>query len=149
MILITRYNEALKNLFVVDDRISKVSNLFNTNPYRLINKESFDKNIIQILQCSILIYNLYLQFSGGSEFNRFRELQETLMRASAKGDPDTTSILTEIQQITNQLLESQKKPTITSNSGDEPSSTTTSFLNSSEPMQSNVAVNEFFLFFCR
>jgi len=68
------------------------------------------------------------------------------MRASAKGDPDTTSILTEIQQITNQLLESQKKSTITNNSGDEPSSTTTtSFLNSSEPMQSNVAVNEFFL----
>jgi hypothetical protein len=90
-------------------------------------------------------YYLYSQFSGGTEFNRFRELQETLMRASAKGDPDTTSILTEIQQITNQLLESQKKSTITSNSGDEPSSTTTSFLNSSEPMQSNVAVNESFL----
>ncbi len=81
--------------------------------------------------------------------NRFRELQETLMRASAKGDPDTTSILTEIQQITNQLLESQKKSTITNNSGDEPSSTTTSILNSSEPMQSNVAVIEIFYFiFC-
>jgi hypothetical protein len=71
------------------------------------------------------------------------------MRASAKGDPDTTSILTEIQQITNQLLESQKKSTITNNSGDEPSSTTTSILNSSEPMQSNVAVIEIFYFiFC-
>jgi hypothetical protein len=75
--------------------------------------------------------------------NRFRELQETLLRASAKGDPDTTSILTEIQQITNQLLESQKKSS-TNNSGDEPSSTTTSMLNSSEPMQSNVAVNKTF-----
>jgi hypothetical protein len=64
------------------------------------------------------------------------------MRASTKGDSDTTSILTEIQQITNQLLESQKKPTITNNSGDEPSSTTTSMINSTEPMQSNVAVNK-------
>ncbi len=77
--------------------------------------------------------------------DRFRELQETLMRASAKGDPDTTSILTEIQQITNQLLESQKKTTITNNSGDEPSSTTQSIINPIEPMQSNVAVNEKFL----
>jgi hypothetical protein len=77
--------------------------------------------------------------------DRFRELQETLMRASAKGDPDTTSILTEIQQLTNQLLESQNKSTITNNSGDEPSSTTTSIINPIEPMQSNVAVNEKFL----
>jgi uncharacterized membrane-anchored protein len=79
--------------------------------------------------------------------NRFRELQETLIRASGKDDPDTTSILTEIQQITNQLLESQKKSTTTNNnSGDEPSSTTASNFNSSEPMQSNVAVNENFPF---
>lgn len=100
-----------------------------------------------LIDCKIfinLIYNFYSKSSGGTEFNRFRELQETLMRASAKGDPDTTSILTEIQQITNQLLESQKKSTTTNNSGDEPSSTTTSILNSSEPMQSNVAVNENF-----
>ncbi|CAF0820081.1 unnamed protein product [Rotaria sordida] len=77
--------------------------------------------------------------SGGTELDRFRELQETLMRASAKGDSDTTSILTEIQQITNQLLESHKKPTVTNNSNDEPSSTTQSIINSTEPMQSNVA----------
>ena len=77
--------------------------------------------------------------------NRFRELQETLIRASGKDDPDTTSILTEIQQITNQLLESQKKSGATSsnnNSGDEPSSTTASNFNPSEPMQSNVAVKK-------
>ncbi len=79
--------------------------------------------------------------------NRFRELQETLIRASGKDDPDTTSILTEIQQITNQLLESQKKSTTTNNNSvDEPSSTTASNFNSSEPMQSNVAVNENFHF---
>ncbi|CAF4329448.1 unnamed protein product, partial [Adineta steineri] len=77
--------------------------------------------------------------SSGKELDRFRELQETLMRASAKGDPDTTSILTEIQQITNQLLESQKKSTTANNSGDEPSSTTTSIINPIEPVQSNVA----------
>ncbi|CAF1958022.1 unnamed protein product [Rotaria magnacalcarata] len=77
--------------------------------------------------------------SGGTDFDRFRELQETLMRASSKGDTDTTSILTEIQQITNQLLESHKKPTTTNNSSDEPSSTTQSIINPPEPMQSNVA----------
>jgi hypothetical protein len=59
------------------------------------------------------------------------------MRASSKGDVDTTVILTEIQQITNQLLEAQKKPTT---AGDEPSSTTTLALNPMESMQSNVAV---------
>lgn len=79
--------------------------------------------------------------SGGKDLDRFRELQETLLRASAKGDPDTTSILTEIQQITNQLLESQKKSIMANNSGDEPSSTTTSIVHPVEPMQSNVAVN--------
>jgi hypothetical protein len=81
--------------------------------------------------------------------SRFRELQETLIRASGKDDPDTTSILTEIQQITNQLLESQKKSTATgsnNNSGDEPSSTTASNFNPSEPMQSNVAVKKTFFY---
>ncbi|UJR30075.1 hypothetical protein I4U23_017618 [Adineta vaga] len=77
--------------------------------------------------------------SSAKEMDRFRELQETLLRASAKGDPDTTSILTEIQQITNQLLESQKKSTTVNNSGDEPSSTTASITNPVESMQSNVA----------
>lgn len=72
--------------------------------------------------------------------NRFRELQESLKRASGKDESETTSILTEIQQITSQLLESQKKPSTTNNSGDEPSSTTASNFNSLEPMQSNVAV---------
>ena len=66
------------------------------------------------------------------------------MRASARGDSDTTSILTEIQQITNQLLESHKKPSTANNSGDEPSSTTTSITNPPEPMQSNVAVHDMF-----
>ncbi|CAF0841523.1 unnamed protein product [Didymodactylos carnosus] len=47
--------------------------------------------------------------SSNHQLNRFQELRETLIRAQAKGDTDTTSILTEIQQITNQLLESQKK----------------------------------------
>lgn len=76
--------------------------------------------------------------------NRFRELQETLKRATGKDDPETTSILTEIQQITSQLLESQKKSSTTNNSGDEPSSTTASNFNSLEPMQSNVAVRRNF-----
>lgn len=68
------------------------------------------------------------------------------MRASAKGDSDTTSILTEIQQITNQLLESHKMSTTANNSGDEPSSTTTSIMHPNEPMQSNVAVNRDLLY---
>jgi hypothetical protein len=87
MRFITLYNETLKNLFSAHDRISMISNLSNIDSYRFINKESFDKNLI-------LIYNLYSKLSGGTEFNRFRELQQTLMRASAKSDPDTTSILT-------------------------------------------------------
>jgi len=68
-------------------------------------------------------------------------LQETLLRASGSDDPETTSILTEIQQITNQLLGSQKKTSTTNSTIDEPSSTTTSFINTSETMNSNVAVN--------
>jgi len=101
MTFITLYNETLKNLFSANDRILMISNLSNIDSYRFINRESFDKNLI-------LIYNLYSKWSGGIEFNRSRELQQTLMHASAKGDPDTTSSLTEIQEITNQLLESQK-----------------------------------------
>ncbi|CAF0840128.1 unnamed protein product [Didymodactylos carnosus] len=47
--------------------------------------------------------------SSNRQLGRFQKLHETLMRAQATGDTDTTSILTEIQQITNQLLGSQKK----------------------------------------
>ncbi|CAF4599067.1 unnamed protein product [Rotaria sp. Silwood1] len=130
------------------NKISRVLNLWEKNS---IFSSDLIKQLFEVHQSNVNTDDLSVKTdfstdkpsgeksSGGTDFDRFRELQETLMRASAKGDSDTTSILTEIQQITNQLLESHKKPTITNNSNDEPSSTTQSIMNPAEPMQSNVA----------
>ncbi|CAF1420059.1 unnamed protein product [Adineta ricciae] len=129
-------------------KITRVLNLWEKNAIfstdlirQLFEVQQYNGNIEDLSAAVVLPDDKQSGEISSSEkgLDRFRELQETLLRVSAKGDPDTTSILTEIQQITNQLLESQKKSTTVNNSGDEPSSTTTSSSNLLEPMQSSVA----------